>query len=556
MKDTVKQTLADLTLENENLKNLLQEQKVELGQKDEELGQQKIELGQQKVELAKKDEELYQKDEELYQNRKQIDVLSKKVDEQAFRIKELERMKFGHSRERFVDANQLSLFNSPKDAEVEAAVETAKKQIEAEEETITYNRRKPAPRGEGITFSGEVEEQHITLEPEENVEGMTCIGEEVTLKINYQPAKLTKVYYHRKKYITAEDESGHCVQHIAPLTGEIDKCMASPNLLANIAVSKFVDHQPLYRQLKIFARCGAEIPTSTFESWMRICSRTLKPLYGVQKLAVLQQDYLQVDESPIPVLDHDNPKSTHRGFMWVYHAVMSKIVYFEYQKGRGGKFPRENLKNFKGYLQTDGYAGYLQFEERKEITHVGCWAHVRRKFEHALDNDREHATIILRWIQQLYDIERDAKKKQLLPEEIKALRLDKALPIINLIGKYITQERSQVLPQSPMGKAFAYCTDRWTTLSNYILNGQLNMDNNLVENAIRPLALGRKNYLFAGSHEAAEDIAMYYSFFATCRLHNINPEKWLTYALQRLTDAKPSEYINLLPSNIAPELLK
>ena len=149
MKDTVKQTLADLALENENLKNLLQEQEVELGQQKVELGQQKVELGQQKVELAKKDEE-------LYQNRKQIDVLSKKVDEQAFRIKELERMKFGHSRERFVDDHQLSLFNPPKDAEVEAAVEAAKKQIEAEEETITYNRRKPAPRGEGITFSGEV----------------------------------------------------------------------------------------------------------------------------------------------------------------------------------------------------------------------------------------------------------------------------------------------------------------------------------------------------------------------------------------------------------------
>ena len=549
MKDTVKQTLADLALENENLKNLLQEQEVELGQQKVELGQQKVELGQQKVELAKKDEE-------LYQNRKQIDVLSKKVDEQAFRIKELERMKFGHSRERFVDDHQLSLFNPPKDAEVEAAVEAAKKQIEAEEETITYNRRKPAPRGEGITFSGEVEEQHITIEPEENVEGMTCIGEEVTLKINYQPAKLTKVYYHRKKYITPEDESGHCVQHIAPLTGEIDKCMASPNLLANIAVSKFVDHQPLYRQLKIFERYGAKIPTSTFESWVRICSKTLRPLYDIQKLAVLQQEYLQVDESPIPVLDHDNPKSTHSGFMWVYHAVLSKIVYFEYQKGRGGKFPRENLKDFKGYLQTDGYAGYLQFEERKEITHVGCWAHVRRKFEHALDNDQEHAAIILQWIQQLYAIERKAKEEDLSPQDIKAIRMDKSLPIINLIGKYIIQEKSHVLPQSPMGKAFAYCTDRWTTLSNYVLSSQLNIDNNLVENAIRPLALGRKNYLFAGSHEAAEDIAMYYSFFSTCRLHDLNPEKWLTYALQHITDAKPSEYVSLLPSNIDPDLLK
>ena len=206
-------------------------------------------------------------------------------------------MKFGHSRERFTDANQLSLFEQPADKVVEQAVEKVKAKIE--EEIITYTRRKPAPRGEGIKFSGEVKEEHIIVEPEENVEGMQCIGEEITLNIEYKPAQLIKIYYHRKKYITPEDSTGHCRQVIAPLSNGIEKCLASTNLLSHIAVSKFVDHLPLYRQLKIFERYGITIPTSTLESWIRICSRTLRLLYTVQKETVLVQDYLQVDESPI-----------------------------------------------------------------------------------------------------------------------------------------------------------------------------------------------------------------------------------------------------------------
>lgn len=516
MKDTEKQTIAELIQKNKKLTEQLSEKEEQLSEKD-----------------------------------KKIESLSDKVSQQAIRIKELERMKFGHSRERFTDANQLSLFEQPADKAVEQAVEKVKAEIE--EETITYTRCKPAPRGEGIKFSGEVKEEHIIVEPEENVEGMQCIGEEITLNIEYKPAQLIKTYYHRKKYITPEDSTGHCRQVIAPLSNGIEKCLASTNLLSHIAVSKFVDHLPLYRQLKIFERYGITIPTSTLESWIRICSRTLRLLYAVQKETVLVQDYLQVDESPIRVLDNDKKGATHLGYMWVYHAVLSKMVYFEYRKGRSGEFPQENLSKFKGYLQTDGYSGYLQFEKQDGITHLGCWAHARRKFEHALDNDKERATIILHWIQQLYTIEREAVEKGLSPEGTKTLRLEKSLPIINLIGKYILQENNNVLPKSSIGVAFTYCTERWSTLSNYIMNGLLQIDNNLVENAIRPLALGRKNYLFAGSHAAAEDIAMYYSFFASCKAHNINPETWLSFVLGHITDAKPSQYVNLLPANFKPE---
>ena len=181
---------------------------------------------------------------------------------------------------------------------------------------------------------------------------------------------------------------------------------------------------------------------------------------------------------------------------------------------------------------------------------MGCWAHARRYFEKALDNDRARATVVMQLIQELYAVERSAQEKALSAKERHKLRLAESLPILNKIGKYLADNGEHVLPKSPIGKAFAYCTARWDKLMNYLGDGNLEIDNNKIENAIRPLALGRKNYLFAGSHDAAKDIAMYYSFFATCKKHDIHPQKWLTHVIRNVADTKPSELKNLLPQFI------
>jgi hypothetical protein len=241
--------------------------------------------------------------------------------------------------------------------------------------------------------------------------------------------------------------------------------------------------------------------------------------------------------------------------MWVRYAPLTKSALFEYYKSRSSNGPIDDLATFIGFIQTDGYSGYTHLASLAGITHLSCWTHARRYFEKALKNDKHRAEHVLKLIQLLYAIEalaREAKKTHL---ERYDLRLEKALPIINEIGQYIYQERNKVTPKSPIGEAFEYCANRWTSLQNYLKDGMLEIDSNLVENSIRPLALGRKNYLFAGSHDAAKDIAMFYSFFATCAKNNVDPQKWLLYVMQNINDTKTSQLKFLLPQFIDKNLL-
>ena len=207
------------------------------------------------------------------------------------------------------------------------------------------------------------------------------------------------------------------------------------------------------------------------------------------------------------------------------------------------------LGNFKGYLQTDGYAVYQKYAKKKEVIHLACWAHARREFERALDNDKPRAEKALLMIQKLYAVERQVREEKLTPEQVKELRLDKALPVINELGKWIFKEIKNTLPKSRIGKAMAYALARWDALSAYLYDGNLQIDNNLVENAIRPVALGRKNYLFAGSHEAAQRSAMIYSFFAICRKHEVNPFQWLKHTLENIMSINHKNIKDLYPQN-------
>jgi transposase len=206
------------------------------------------------------------------------------------------------------------------------------------------------------------------------------------------------------------------------------------------------------------------------------------------------------------------------------------------------------LDNFTGYLQTDGYGGYNDLAKRETITHVACWAHVRRKFEESLSNDQALAETAMILIQGLYQIEREAREQNLSPAARKELRLENSLPLYNLLGKWIGQQLGDTLPKSSIGKAMRYAQERWDELGNYMLDGNLEIDNKLVENAIRPVALGRKNYLFAGSHDAAQRSAVIYTFMSQCKKHDINPQKWLKYVFENILDTKPSQYETLLPA--------
>jgi transposase len=496
---------------------------------------------------------LADKDSAIIERNTTITKLTADLEAARFLNEQLRRMIFGSKRERFVpmvDSQQLSLEFEPRAAEIEEAVKAERELVR-----VAYERKKPKKEHHGrMALPSHLPVVETVIEPTEDTADMVCIGREITEELDYTPAKLHINRIIRPKYITKEDKNGAQKQVIAGLDRPIPRCIASASLLSMIFTDKFSYHLPLYRIHKRIVQMGFPLPTSTLESWVKLGAELLRPLYAVHRLHVFSEIYQMVDESPIKVQDRDKPGACHLGYMWVRYGPLSKSALFEYYKSRSSDGPIDDLLTFKGYIQTDGYAGYTYLASLNDITHLSCWAHARRYFEKALGNDRQRAEYVMKLIQLLYAIEALAREAGMSHLERHALRLDKSLPIINEIGQYIQQEKNKVTPKSPIGKAFDYCANRWVSLQNYLTNGMLEIDSNLVENAIRPLALGRKNYLFAGSHDAAINIAMFYSFFATCDKNNIDPQEWLTFVIKNINNTKISKLKDLLPQFIDKSL--
>lgn len=469
---------------------------------------------------------------------------------------QLKKMIFGSRQERFVAADinpsQLSLGIQ---AEEIANLHTA------ESTQITYTKTKTTIEQKPIVHPGRMKlpeslrREEIIIEPTEDTSGCKKMGEEITEVLEYEPGELFVKKYVRVKYAKPQN-SGVLIGELP--VRPIEKAMAGPGLLAQIVIDKYADHLPLYRQMQRFERSGLKLPYSTLTDWVSATCRLIMPLYEALKAEVLKSNYLHADETPIKVLDKDknarpNGSSgrggTHRGYYWVYQDSMKKIVFFDYQQSRGREGPTGILENFEGYLQTDGYTVYEAFDKRKEITLMHCMAHARRMFHDALENDKQRAGYALDQIQQLYTIERVCKESTLNFAEIKEVRQQKSVPILQSLDKWMKEQYVQTTPKSAIGKALAYSIERWNRLSLYTQNGMLNIDNNPVENSIRPVALGRKNYLFAGSHEAAQRSAMLYSLLGNCKMHGIEPYNWLRSTLEIIATHPINKIKELLPHN-------
>jgi transposase len=464
-------------------------------------------------------------------------------------IAELKRLIFGSKRERFVppqsNEHQLSLELGTQTAEEPALVKQTVSYQRAVKQARHTTARQPFP-----THLPRIE---IIIEPEEDTTGMRKIGEEITEELDLKPARLFVRRYIRPRYVSQEETF-----HIAELPARpIEKGIPGPGLLAQIIVDKFVYHLPFYRQAQRYEQLGMKIPSSTLNGWLSPACQLLEPLYLALQFEVLQATYLQADETPIPVLDNQKKAAaaagkTHRGYHWVYYSPEKKLVLFDYQPGRGREGPTKLLKDYQGYLQTDGYQAYEAFEQREDIVLAGCMAHARRKFEQALKSDAARAQQALLLIQQLYAVEREAREKQLKVEDRYALRQQKARPIMDTLGQWLVDEYPKVLPKSSIGKAFYYLIARYNKIYLYLQDGRLEIDNNLIENSIRPVALGRKNYLFAGSHAGAQRAAMVYSLLGSCKLQNINPYEYLQDVLERLPEYPVNRLCELLPPNWKP----
>lgn len=482
----------------------------------------------------------------LYEQKSQaFDALQLTVIELQQQLDQLKKMIFGSRHERFIpsDANspQLSL-NIQAQAVADCNVVQAKK--------ITYVRndvaveRKPLQHPGRMKLPESLRREEIIIEPQSDITGCKKMGEEITEVLEYQPGELYVKKYIRNKYAKQNNE-GVVIGELP--VRPIEKAMAGEGLLAQIVIDKYVDHLPLHRQMQRFERTGIKLPYSTLTDWVSGTCRLIEPLFDALKKEVLQSSYLHVDETPIKVLDRKKEGETHRGYYWVYQNSINKIVFFDYQEGRGREGPMEILENFQGYLQTDGYAAYDIFAKRENITLLHCMAHARRMFNEALNNDESRATHAMQEIQKLYMIERDCKGQQLSFEEIRKVRQEKSVAILETLCNWMKDQYMQVTPKSSIGKALAYSIERWEKLSLYTTDGMLSIDNNPVENSIRPVALGRKNYLFAGSHQAARRSGMLYSLLGTCKMHEINPYVWLKEVLARIATYPINKIQDLLP---------
>lgn len=461
-------------------------------------------------------------------------------------LAQLRRMIFGAKSERFVpsvSASQLGL-GLEIDLEEPAVQTQIETQIIERKKTIVSIPEKQKPVR--TTLPEHLPREVIVIEPKVDTEGLRKIGEEVTEVLEYIEPSLKVLQYRRPKYAQA-DGQGVLIGELPSRT--IEKGIAGEGLLTRMVIDKYVDHLPLYRQIERFKRLNIQIASSTASDWIASTCTLLDPLFEVLKQQLLSSTYLQADETPIAVLTKDKKGSAHRGYYWVYHDPQRKMALYDYREGRGREGPEQILGNFNGFLQTDGYAAYEKLKTQGKITLMCCWAHARRYFEKALDNHQNLAEYALQVIGQVYQIERELNQLQCNAEQVVQVREQQTVPILNQFKSWLTPRANEALPKSPIGVALNYTLERWDKLTVFTTNGNLQIDNNLVENIIRPVALGRKNYLFAGSHEAATRSGMLYSFLATCKLNNLNPESWLKKVLTVLPDTKHSALANLLPNN-------
>jgi len=394
----------------------------------------------------------------------------------------LKRMIFGSKSERHIGSDPSQL-NLGLDAETV-------KQPEKATEQLTYTREKPDnKKGSAIRLSLPAHlhrEEHI-IEPQEDITGARKIGEVVTEVLEYTPGKFYVERYVRPKYVFPKEER-IVIGELPSLP--IPRGNAGAGLLAHLLISKFIDHLPFYRQVQQFKRQDIDIAESTISGWFTASCRLLEPLYERLKKRVQESSYLMADETPIPVQTKDKPGSTHKGYHWVYYAPREKLVCFDYRKGRGREGPDEFLEHFRGMLQTDGYDPYDIYEKKEGVTLYGCMAHARRKFEKAKDNDPKRAEYVLGRMQDLYTTEREARENNLSPDERKELRVEQYLPILLELEKWMKEQYDEVLPKSSIGQAINYTKKLWPRLSRFIQNGLIEIDNNLIENSIRPVALG------------------------------------------------------------------
>lgn len=382
------------------------------------------------------------------------------------------------------------------------------------------------------------------------------LGEDVSEVLEYIPARFRVIRHVRPKLACTGCE--RIVQEAAP-SRPIERGLAGPGLLAHVLVSKYGDHQPLYRQVEMYAREGVELERSTLAEWVGGTSRLLEPLVGALRDYVVAAQKLHADDTPVPVLAPGNGK-TKTGRLWTYVRddrpagdTAAPAVWFAYSPDRGGEHPREHLRKFSGMLQADAYAGFHHLYDQGRIREAACWAHVRRKF---YDLHIAHASPVaaeaLERIAELYRIESEIRGRP-APER-QQVRNTRVRPLLESLHEWLETSLGKLSRKSETAAAIRYALGRWTALVRYVDDGRIEIDNNAAERALRAVALGRKNYLFAGSDAGGERAAAIYSLIGTAKLNGLDPEAYLRHVLARIADHPVNRIQEFLPWNVATKL--
>lgn len=501
-----------------------------------------------------------------------LETAENTIREQAEKIKQLTdqlawyRRKFWKSssekyipedpNQRMIDFDGLDVL--PEEQEV---IEKAAKEI------ISYERKKPDNKKMPVRVAlpDHLRRETEVIEPEGIDENWECIGKEVTEILEHKPGEIYVRQIIRPKYVLrkdlqnkqeqSEDEISEQQKNVKIATLPLlplPRSNAGASLLAELLLDKYMHHLPFHRQISIFRQAGVSLPASTVNGWFSASSDLLRALYYRLRELVLASNYIQVDESTVPVIDNKKRRAV-KAYLWVVRSVMDKLVFFHYDKGsRAQKVVVELLHNFKGAVQTDGYDAYSIYEHKKDVLLLGCWAHARRKFNEALKEDKTGAEYALEQIGMLYKVETMADDQNLDYEQRAELRTRLAYPVQTAFEKWIVSYYPKAIPKGRMHKALSYTYNLFHRLSRYHLDGRYQIDNNLVENAIRPLALGRKNYMFCGNHDAAENTAIMYSLLGSCKACDVNPREWLTNVLTRIPEYNANydlDLADLLPHN-------
>jgi transposase len=493
---------------------------------------------------------LDEKDHTILKLKQQVEMLQRKI-----WGKSSERYINEDPRQRVIDFEGLDLLPEEKELAI-----SAKEEIEQFKTIRIINKEKSRPVRKPLPEGLPREDFHIYPQHIDK-ENWTELEPEITEVLERDPARWYVRRIIRHKYVVKNkglEVEKQVVTAPMPML-PIAKSYAGATILADIIIDKYVNHLPFYRQIQMFKQQGISIAPATINGWFQDVADLMRPTYYRLKELVLSSDYIQSDETTIPIINNEKQKAI-QGYIWMIRAVMGKLVFFHYDYGsRAQKVALHLFKDYQGVIQTDGYAVYDIYENKKGVLPIGCWAHCRRKFEEALKEDQARAVYAMEQIGLLYEVERRADQEQLSDEDRAELRTRLSYPIMVAFEKWLLSEYPKVLPKGRIGKAIRYAYGIYHKLTRYHLDGRLKMDNNLAENQIRPIALGRKNWLFCGNHGAAENAAIIYSMLGCCKAHRVNFRDWLVYFLNNVhnydTDYS-KDLAELLPHNFAKEVQK